>query len=252
MAERKIIHIDEEKCDGCGLCVPGCAEGALQIVDGKARLVSEVYCDGLGACLGECPQGAIRMVEREAPAFDEAAVERHLAAMGSPAAGPPGPAHACPGSRPQNLALPMAGPSDAPAHAPSGAGASAELRHWPVQLRLISPGAPFLRGAHLLLVADCVPVAMPDFQRLLAGRAVALACPKLDDAQDHTARLAAILAKAAIEQITVVHMEVPCCSGLRVIAQAAMNASGRQVPLGDITISIRGETLPAAPGRISR
>ncbi len=251
MAKRKIVEIDESKCDGCGLCVPGCAEGALQIVDGKARLVSEVYCDGLGACLGECPQDAIRIVEREAADFDEAAVARHLDAALAPAAAPPRATHGCPGSRAQSFSLPLAGAgNDRPGATlpPTGteSGAASALQHWPVQLRLLSPGAPFLHGAHLLLVADCVPAAMPDFQRLLAGRAIALACPKLDDAQEHVGRLAAILAQADVEAITVVHVEVPCCSGLRVIAQAAMNAAGRQVPLGDITISIRGEVLAEA------
>lgn len=243
MAMRKIVEIDEEKCDGCGLCVPGCAEGALQIVNGKARLVSEVYCDGLGACLGECPRDAIRIVKREAHEFDEAAVQRHLAAAKH------GPSTAgCPGTRPQTLSLPLAGSNHAPQSTPSGpvgsdGGTRCSLGHWPVQLRLIAPGAPFLRNAHLLLVADCVPVAMPDFQCLLDGRAVAVACPKLDDAREHVGRLAAILAEAAIESITVVHMEVPCCSGLRSIALAAMEASGRQVPLSDITVSLRGEVL---------
>ncbi len=253
MARRKIVEIDEAKCDGCGLCVPGCAEGALQIVDGKVKLVSEVYCDGLGACLGECPRGAIRLVERQAPDFDEAAVRRHLATMESPAPEAAPAAHTCPGSRAQSFAPLAAGSSNGRSGVRFGAatpdaGPASALGHWPVQLRLIAPGAPFLRGAHLLLVADCVPVAMPDFQRLLDGRAVALACPKLDDAQEHTARLAAILAGSAVESITVVHMEVPCCSGLRVIAQAAMNASGCQVPLKDITISIRGEALSEGAG----
>ncbi len=248
MVKRKIIEIDEEKCDGCGLCVPGCAEGALQIVDGKAKLVSEVYCDGLGACLGECPKGAIRMVEREAPAFDEAAVHRHLADAEKPRAAPAGSRPKCPGSQVQSFSLPLVEMNSGPASASVDAGqaesdAVSALRHWPVQLRLIPPGAPFLRGAHLLLVADCVPVAMPDFQRLLAGRAVALACPKFDNAQDHAARLTAILAEAAVASVTVVRMQVPCCSGLRSIAQAAINASGRQVPLGDIVISTRGEVL---------
>ena len=247
MAMRKIVEIDEEKCDGCGLCVPGCAEGALQIVDGKARLVSEVYCDGLGACLGQCPRDAIRIVEREAAEFDDAAVQRHLSADN--AAGKHAPsASGCPGSRSQSFSLPLAGPNHAPPSAPSGpvasdGGTRSSLGHWPVQLRLIPPGAPFLRNAHLLLVADCVPVAMPDFQRLLDGRAVAVACPKLDDAREHVGRLAAILAEAAIESITVVHMEVPCCGGLRSIALAAIEASGRQVPLSDITIALRGEVL---------
>lgn len=247
MVIRKIVEIDEEKCDGCGLCVPGCAEGALQIVDGKARLVSEVYCDGLGECLGECPRGAIRMVEREAHEFDEAAVQRHLATSTAAAKTTPC-ASTCPGSRAQTFSLPMANSRQASASRPSearpaGIESHSSLGHWPIQLRLISPGAPFLRNAHLLLVADCVPAALPDFQNLIRGRAIALACPKLDDAREHVGRLAAILAEAPIESISVVHMEVPCCSGLRHIAQAAMEASGRQVPLADITVSIRGDVL---------
>ena len=255
MMKRKIIEIDEAKCDGCGLCVPGCAEGALRIVNGKAKLVSEVYCDGLGACLGECPRGAIRIVEREAPAVDEAAVQRHLAAGKAPAHAA-GPAHACPGARVRSFSLPLApvngdSANTTPIAGQPGGGAPSALRHWPVQLRLIPPGAPFLRGAHLLLVADCVPVAMPDFQRLLAGRAVALACPKFDNAQDHVARLAAILAEAAVESITVVRMEVPCCGGLRAIAQAAIQASGRQMPLGDIIVSTCGQVLSEVACRIA-
>lgn len=263
MALRKIIEIDEEKCDGCGLCVPGCAEGALRIVNGKAKLVSEVYCDGLGACLGECPRGAIRIIEREASAFDEAAVQRHLAitekasahtASPTPAASP---VHACPGARMQSFSLPLAPVNNGSAGATSdagrpGGGAPSALRHWPVQLRLIPPGAPFLQGAHLLLVADCVPVAMPDFHRLLTGRVVALACPKFDNAQDHVAKLAAILAEAAVESITVARMEVPCCGGLQAIAQAAIQASGRQMPLGDIIVSTRGEVLSEVGNGIGR
>lgn len=245
MAKRKIIEIDEAKCDGCGLCVPTCAEGALQIISGKARLVSDVYCDGLGACLGECPQGAIRMIEREAADFDEAAVQGRIDPGRQAAASQmPPPASTCPGIRPQSFSLPLAGPNNIPTGprptaAPLEPGASSALCHWPIQLRLISPGAPFLRGAALLLVADCAPVAMPDFQRLLDGHAIAVACPKLDNAQDHVARLAAIVAEANVKSITVVHMEVPCCTGLMAIAQAAVKAAGREIPLDDITVPIR-------------
>jgi Pyruvate/2-oxoacid:ferredoxin oxidoreductase delta subunit len=196
MAKRKIVQIDESKCDGCGMCVPSCAEGAIQIVDSKARLVSDVYCDGLGACLGECPQGAIAIVERDAEPFDK----------------------------------------------PSALG------HWPIQLHLVPPQAPFLRDADLLLVADCVPFALADFHgRFLRGRPVLVGCPKLDDAEAYVAKLAAILKLASIRSLTVVHMEVPCCTGLVRIARAALAASGVEVPLEDVTISIRGKVLESSP-----
>ena len=233
---RKIIQIDQTKCDGCGQCVSACAEGAIRIRDGKAELVSDVYCDGLGACLGECPQGAIRVTEREAEAFDEEATRQHLA--GQSAAVPVVHA-ACPGAAARSLNLNVLGGPPSPPPVGDFAGPSA-LSHWPIQLRLVPPGAPFLEDADLLLVADCVPFAYPDFhQRLLRGRPVLIACPKLDDRQASLDKLTAILSASTIRRVTVVHMEVPCCTGLVRMAQTAVAASGREIPLEDVTIAIR-------------
>jgi Pyruvate/2-oxoacid:ferredoxin oxidoreductase delta subunit len=214
--QRKIIQIDAEKCDGCGLCASACAEGAIQIRDGKARLVSDVYCDGLGACLGECPRGAIAVIQREAESFDEEAAKRHVAGLGAPPPQMPGPA------------------------------ADSALSHWPVQLRLVPPNAPFFQNADLLLVADCVPFALADFhQRFLRGRPVVVSCPKLDDRQSAVDKLTALLTLSSVRRLTVVHMEVPCCTGLVHIAQTALAASGKEIPLEDVTISLRGKELDA-------
>ncbi len=251
MDKRKIVCIDESKCDGCGLCVPSCAEGAIEIVDGKARLVADVYCDGLGACLGECPQGAITIVEREAAAFDEEAARQQAAKLrqeGSPAATPNAPTPpACPGSVVRNLQLELG-----PASSPTGASeeessAPSALANWPVQLQLVPPSAPFLRDADLLLVADCVPLAMADFhQRLLRKRPVVVGCPKLDDAKFYVEKLAGMITASNIQSITVVHMEVPCCTGLVRIAEQAVRMSGRPTPLEDVAVSIRGKMIPPA------
>lgn len=249
MSKRKIVQIDEAKCDGCGQCVPSCAEGAIQIINGKARLVSDVYCDGLGACLGHCPQDAITIIEREADEFDEAAAHAHVArAQQKPVAAlPQQPAHAakkhggCPGMmlqqfQPSRPSRPIATGDEGPSES--------ALSHWPVQLHLVPPGAPFLRGADLLLVADCVPFAMPDFhQRFLHGRPVVIGCPKLDDTGAYLDKLIAILQQAEIRSLTVVHMEVPCCSGLVRLAQAAIELSGSGVPMEDVTVSLRGKVL---------
>jgi Pyruvate/2-oxoacid:ferredoxin oxidoreductase delta subunit len=240
---RKIIHIDEEKCDGCGLCVPACVEGALAIVEGKARLISETYCDGLGACLGECPQGAITIEEREAEAFDEDAVAGHLAAQGTPA--PAADHHAssnrdlpCPSARSLRLepcAQDATGASDASA-APSA------LSHWPVQLMLVPPDAPYFQGTELLVAADCVPFAYAGFHGdLLAGRALVVGCPKLDDVGFYRTKLAQILRASDIRKVTVVHMEVPCCFGLVMAVRQALAESGKDIPLEEITITIRGQ-----------
>lgn len=245
---RKMIEIDESKCDGCGQCVTACAEGAIAIRDGKARLVSEVYCDGLGACVGHCPQGALRVIEREAAAFDEEAVREHLRRQRAPVAAAPG-AGACPGSR---LAVFSSPPAGGPRGPQAGAVASVEvpaeeeepsaLGHWPVQLRLVPPGAPFLRDAEVLLVADCVPFALADFhRRFLCGRPVLVACPKLDDTRGYAEKLAAMIAQSGLRSMTVVHMEVPCCTGLVRLAEAARELAGRPLPLGEATISIRGQ-----------
>ncbi len=241
MVMRKIVHIDEEKCDGCGLCVPSCAEGAIQIVDGKARLVADVYCDGLGACLGHCPQDAISVEDREADEFDEQAAHRHVERLKS--ARKPQRAGGCPGTVVQSLlnVLPTTQPAAATANAEPSDSA---LGNWPVQLHLVPPHAPFLRDADLLLVADCVPFAYADFhERFLRGKPVVIGCPKLDDGRAYVEKLAAILAQAALRSLTVVHMEVPCCTGLVRIAEAAIALAGHRVPLEDVTISTRGQVL---------
>ncbi len=247
MAVRKIIEIDEEKCDGCGECATACAEGAIEVRDGKARLVAETYCDGLGACLGECPQDAIRIIEREADVFSEELVREHLARQDAKRSLPATPA-GCPGVAVQSLhklrtIAPLRGASEVTAGGEPPAELSA-LGNWPIQLRLVPPHAPFLRGADLLLVADCVPFAMADFHRLLLrGRPVLIGCPKLDDGQAYVEKLAAILTTSDVPSVTIVHMEVPCCTGLVRIAEAAVQRSGRNVPLKDVTISIRGQVI---------
>lgn len=249
MAQRKIVEIDESKCDGCGQCVPSCAEGAIHIVNGKAKLVSEVYCDGLGACLGHCPQDAIRIIEREAVDFDEAAAHRHVAQLRTAKA--PVAHVGCPGSAPLSFRLNVLGgasPAAVKAAASPLPGASdSALTHWPVQMHLVPPSAPFLKEADLLLAADCVPFALADFhRRLLRGRPVLIGCPKLDDAQAYVDKLAAILVTASIRSLTVAHMEVPCCLGLMRIAQAAMQQAGRQVPVQQVVISRGGEVISPA------
>ncbi len=231
---RAIIRIDEEKCNGCGLCVPACEEGALQIVNGKAKLVSEVYCDGLGNCLGECPQGALTIEEREADAFDHEAMQKHVAAS-APAACPSGPFHGCPGS----MAMRLSAETEAPS-APV-APATSRLGNWPVQLHLLPENAPYLDGADLLLAADCTAFAVPDFHdRLLAGRVLVIGCPKLDDGAAYLAKLTRILASNDVRSLTVAHMEVPCCTGLLMIARQALERSGKSLPFRSLCIGIRG------------
>ncbi len=231
---RKIIKIDEELCDGCGLCVPGCVEGALQIVDGKAKLISEIYCDGLGACLGECPQGAITIEEREAEEFDEEATELHMEQAQTTEPLPCG----CPGSTVRQFEKPAAvevtaGTVQTP---------QSKLSQWPIQLTLVPPIAPFLQGADLMLAADCVPFACAGFhQDLLGEHALLVACPKLDDYQPHLKKLADILRLSQPKSLTVVHMEVPCCFGLVQMARQAIDLSGRDIPFNDVTVGVRGE-----------
>lgn len=249
MPQRKIVEIDEAKCNGCGQCVSACAEGAIQIVEGKARLVSDVYCDGLGACLGECPQGAISVVQREAESFDEEATRRHLAGQAVKKALSPRPS-ACPGAAPRTFDLNVlpggAALRQNPARGVSSAASA--LSHWPIQLRLVPPTAPFLQNADLLLVADCVPFACADFhQRWLRGRPVVIGCPKLDERQAALDKLTAIVTLSAVRSLTVVHMEVPCCLGLVRMAEAALVASGKTIPLEKVTISIRGQEIPQSP-----
>jgi Pyruvate/2-oxoacid:ferredoxin oxidoreductase delta subunit len=240
--KRKIIQIDAEKCDGCGQCVPSCAEGAIRMVDGKARLIAEKYCDGLGACLGECPQDALKVIEQEAEDFDEKAVEEHLKARERAPAGP-----ACgPSSQVQqffpNLSPPQPGRDlKAPSSAPSLASA---LSHWPVQIHLVPPTAPFLKGADLLVAADCTPIAYPNFHgEFLKGKAVMLGCPKFDETQAYIQKFAEIFKTAGIKSVTVVTMEVPCCQGLPVIVRKGLELSGKHLPMEQIVISTRGEIL---------
>ena len=254
MPKRKIVEIDQSKCDGCGQCVLACAEGAIQIIDGKARLVSDVYCDGLGACLGRCPQDAIRIVERDAPPFDPEAVDRHLAARAAcdavarrsgPSADKTLPDYAgsgCPGLAVMSLDQRAAGVPGAAEREASARPAA--LGNWPIQLKLVPTHAPYLQGANLLLGADCVPFALGAFHpRFLQGRVLLVGCPKLDDAQFYVEKLAAILQTARPRSLSVVHMEVPCCTGLVRIAQAALQAAGNDLPLHQTTVSIRGQLL---------
>ena len=232
---RKIIQIDTEKCNGCGKCIVACAEGALALVDGKARLVSEKYCDGLAACLGECPQDAIRIIEREAQEFDAEAVQEHLKDLAA-ASGENTTCH-CPGSAVREVSI-----TEEPAPAAAAVRQKSMLSHWPVQLALVPPGARFLNGTDVVLVADCVPFAYPGLHAdFLKGHSVLVACPKLDDFAAHQAKLTEILKASDIKSLTVVHMEVPCCSGLAYMARRAIAASGKEIPFKEVIVTIQGE-----------
>jgi len=239
---RKIIEIDPERCDGCGLCVPSCAEGAIQLIDGKAQLVAEKYCDGLGACLGECPNDALHIIERDAEDFDEQAVEEHLKQQPpreKPAEMPS--FRGCPSSQLQTFI--QSGPA-APSGPSSPARQASALSHWPVQIKLVPPTAPFLKGADLVVVADCTPLAYPDFhQDFLRGKAVMMGCPKFDDVQEYIQKFTEIFKTAGLKSITTVVMEVPCCAGLPWIVKKALEASGNDIPLTEKVIGVRGEIL---------
>ena len=234
--KRKIVKIDEEKCDGCGTCVPACVEGALQIINGKAKLISETYCDGLGACIGECPQGAITIEEREATGFDDEAGRRHLEEEGT---------EKLPCGCSSATVVRFDGRESAGPVPEDAIPCQSTLGHWPVQLTLVPPTAPFLKGADLLLVADCVPFAYAGFhQHFLRDRTLVVACPKLDDFRAHQEKLAQLLRQAEVKSLTVVHMEVPCCSGLVHMAKQAMQSSGKNIPFGEVTIGIKGDMKP--------
>jgi NAD-dependent dihydropyrimidine dehydrogenase PreA subunit len=259
---REIVSIDEDLCNGCGECVPACAEGAIQIIDGKARLIADTLCDGLGACLGHCPQGAIKIERREAAEFDEAATQRHVAGLNAsvesrpsdtkPAAAPgtgesTGHAHSsCPSSRFTQFDR---SPHRSDAHTGSdcetqGVSQASELAHWPVQLRLLPPTAPVLRGARLLVAADCVPVAYAGFHsEFLRDHAIVIACPKLDDPSGYLEKLTEMIRRNDLAEITVAHMEVPCCGGILHMVLQARELAGNDVPVNDVSISIRGEVL---------
>jgi len=257
---RDVVIINEELCDGCGLCVPSCAEGALRIVNGKARLVADRLCDGMGACLGHCPRGAIRIERRDAEEFDEAAVgaASHApqsrpaeAAQAREAACPSTHGHAggCPGARlsiwggvPGNGNGPAARTSASPR--PNSGEQTSALTHWPVQLRLVPPTAAMLRGARLLVAADCVPFAYAGFHAdLLAGRAVVVGCPKLDDRAEQIERLSAIIGQNELEDVTVAHMQVPCCTGILHAVLEARRRAGSSVPVISVVIGVHGDIL---------
>jgi len=240
---RKIIRIGEELCDGCGRCVPGCAEGAIEILDGKARLVSESYCDGLGACLGECPNGAITVEEREAEDFDAEAVEAYLKEK-EKAEKPLESclASGCPSNQVRTFTRKTQDEGGRMQGFP-GLTASA-LSHWPVQINLVPPTAPFLKGAYLLIAADCTPLAYPNFHKdFLAGKVVLIGCPKFDDVEDYIWKFTEIFENANIRSITALIMEVPCCSGLPMILKKAMDAAEKDIPMEKIIISTRGDIL---------
>jgi NAD-dependent dihydropyrimidine dehydrogenase PreA subunit len=305
--KRKIISIDEEKCTGCGQCIPDCPEGALQVIGGKARLVSDLFCDGLGACIGTCPEGAISIMEREAGAYDEKAVMPAIARQGAPvikahlehlaghgrtdlynlaieylientipipehtpperrvravsretcpptagrmgegACPPPGPHAAnsfagCPGAAAQSIPR---GEGGGGSRQPSAGGPGSELRQWPVQLSLINPAASYFDDADLLISADCVPFAFPNFHgEILEGKILIIFCPKLDaDIDGYIGKLAEIFTRHTVRSVTIARMEVPCCGGVRYVVGRALEKAGKQIPVMEKTVSIRGRIL---------
>jgi ferredoxin len=275
MSKRKIIEIDEALCTGCGDCIPNCPEGALQIIDEKARLVSDLFCDGLGACVGHCPTGAMKVEEREAEPYEERRVMENIAKKGPntiaahlnhlkdhgatdyydeavaylkekgiavPGSAPKAPPPCgCPGSQVRDLASDKEDASAEAAPASPGGPRPSQLRTWPVQLNLVPPMAPFLKNADLLIAADCVPFAFPDFhEELLKGRILLIGCPKLDDSSAYIEKITAIFETNDVKSVTVAHMEVPCCFGLVQIVKEAISRSGKVVPFSDVTLGVKG------------
>ena len=235
MVKRNIIKIDEEKCNGCGQCVNACAEGAIKLINGKAKLISEIYCDGLGACIGHCPQDAITIEQREAEQFDEEATKEHLEKQKKPAI----PIDfVCPGMMSKDLKQ----TSEATTAKETTAGdVTSQLGHWPVQLKLVPPQAPYFKNADLLFVADCVPFAMGDFHsKFLKDHSVVVGCPKLDDSAYYIDKMAEILSSNDINSLTVIHMEVPCCSGLTNIIRKAIEKNKIAITFEDVTIDLHG------------
>jgi Pyruvate/2-oxoacid:ferredoxin oxidoreductase delta subunit len=282
MTKRKIIRIAEEKCNGCGLCIPNCPEGAIQMIDGKARLVSDLFCDGLGACIGKCPQGAIAIEERDAQGYDEKKVMANIIKQGknvirahlghleghgqkeylqqaldylkeegvaNPLAETPGQGHrhtafsGCPGSKIMDFKQEQKDPPATEGQPRTGRNDS-HLRQWPVQIMLVPPYAPYLNDVDLLIAADCVPFAYADFHdNLLKGKTLLVGCPKLDDVGVYREKLAQILQHNSVHSITYAHMEVPCCFGLVGIIQEAIATSGKKIPFNHVAISVRGQRL---------
>ncbi len=273
MAEREIITIDEEKCTGCGDCIPGCPEGALQIIDDKVRLISDLFCDGLGACIGECPEEAISIIKREAEPYDEVKVMENIVKQGkntikahlkhlydhgetqllkqaidylekrgikNPLDGesedelPSG----CPGSSVRDMRHKTEEDDDA------GAKQRSELKQWPIQIHLIPPNAPYFEGADLLIAADCIPFAYGNFHRdILKNKILLVGCPKLDDVAFYRKKITEILENNNIKSVTVAHMEVPCCFGIIKLVEDALEISGKDIPVEDITVKVDGGIL---------
>ncbi len=273
--KRKIINIDQEKCTGCSACIPNCPEGAIQMIDGKARLVSDLFCDGLGACLGHCPEGAIMIEEREAEPYDERKVMTNIVRQGPNTIkahlthlrehgetgyleqalaflseqGIPAPAGTEPSSHGGHAGCPGTRTHDFdPKQQPNAAGPrGSSLAHWPVQLHLISPMAPAYQGKDVLLAADCVAFALGNFHDYLRGKALAIACPKLDEDQEvYLEKLTALIDHAKINTLQVMIMQVPCCRGLLALAQKAAAAASRKVPVKCTVVGIQGEILNEA------
>jgi len=237
---RKVIEINEELCDGCGQCVPDCAEGALQIVDGKVKMLADKYCDGLGACLEACPKDALNIIEREADEFDEEAVmellqsRKDIEKEGGTAAVSPGLANL-------KIETPCQAANKPRADFVTGKSDSS-LSHWPVQIRLVPAQAPFLKNADLLVAADCVPVAYPHFHRdFLADRVIMMGCPKFDDVNGYVQKFVEVFQEAKPKSIKLAIMEVPCCSGMRMIIKEALKQADMDIPLEEVIVGARGE-----------
>lgn len=270
--ERDIIKINEEKCTGCGLCVPGCPEGALQVIDGKARLISDLFCDGLGACIGHCPEDAILIEKREAEAYDEKKVMENIIKAGPNTikahlehlhehgekeylsqaievleekdievpdySGDSSGECGCPGAKMMDFSEDE---KDEDAHLGD---IPSSLKQWPVQLHLVPPTAPYFQGADVVLAADCVAYALGDFHKHLKGKALAIACPKLDSGQDiYVGKIASMIDEAKINTLTVMTMEVPCCSGLLHMAKKAASQASRKIPVKHVVVAIKGKIL---------
>jgi NAD-dependent dihydropyrimidine dehydrogenase PreA subunit len=253
MSLRKIVHIDEKKCNGCGVCIPSCAEGAIKIIDGKAKLVSDKFCDGLGSCLGTCPQDAISIIEREAEAFDEAAVAENMPKLNDQYEKQT-TGHLCPGSKVLHMnkiksCCPGSQPevikdSSKPSICTDDIVINSQMKTWPVQLMLVPTDAPYFDDADLLILADCAAVAYPNLHlNLLKGKVALMGCPKLDNANYYVEKLGQILKLNRAKSISAVYMEVPCCFGLVKIVEKALKESRKQIPVTDIKISVNGSIL---------
>ncbi|MHC4130384.1 MAG: ATP-binding protein [Planctomycetota bacterium] len=235
MVMRNIVKIDEEKCNGCGLCLNACAEGAIKLINGKARLISDIYCDGLGACLGHCPENAITIEKRDAKEFDEQATQTHLSReqIARKQAD-----FVCPGMAMQDLTAKGAETTATESDMPG------QLKQWPIQLMLVSPHAPYFKNADILLVADCVPFAMGDFHnKFLKDKRIVVGCPKLDDSKFYIEKFSYILKNNKLNSLTIIHMMIPCCSGLTYIAREAIKLSGLSMEFEDVTIDLHGEII---------